>query len=452
MHEISISELLHTLSKAQLNELIENLLERNSQVRLLVLEWLNENLQGTLKEPNADEEISCKKHISDKLLLEYWENARDIISDFNLYGGGPDDKESEAYDWLEDMSGLINQGDISPQVKRELLDEIFVEYDEGNSGFDDTLTDLFFELCKTREEWEYLVSKLEHKPSSWRNKMIMDIQKKYLGDDTGYLKRRLNSLQYGLDYWDLVRYYLGKKVRTKALETAEVGILKGEGRLTELFDFLFAHFAQINDTVGLERIVEIAVTRNMEAKYLLDKLFEYYKGNSYEQAKTALLKAYKHTRGKQYFAEYQRMKAFLTEKDWKLVEHQIIDEAKENNIGDYLRICLDKGMKEIVLSTIISSSSRSWPIVSFDEFAAALEEDYPEKIIEYYLKKAHANINGGNRNTYHAAVRYLEKIRRICIAVMKNGVLWEIQFVEIKNMYKKRPAFIDVVRQSKLLN
>jgi len=38
------------------------------------------------------------------------------------------------------------------------LDEAFVEYDIGNSGFEDDLMHIFFEICETREEWEYLVS------------------------------------------------------------------------------------------------------------------------------------------------------------------------------------------------------------------------------------------------------------------------------------------------------
>jgi len=136
---------------------------------------------------------------------------------------------------------------------------------------------IFFEICETREEWEYLVEKLAKRPSDWRKKLIMRIQKNYVRDERAYLEMRIENLYYGMDYWDLVEFYVNKGDLQKALETAEQGILKGEGRLTELFQFLFEHFAGERDTLNVERIVRIALTRKSEEKNMLDRLFEYYK-------------------------------------------------------------------------------------------------------------------------------------------------------------------------------
>ena len=82
---------------------------------------------------------------------------------------------------------------------------------------------------------------------------------------------------------------------------------------------------------------------------MLDRLFEYYRAKGdYESAKAALLKSFEFSR-RQYYAEYTRMKGFLEAPDWRSVEPEIFDKIKDENFHDYLRICLDKGMKDTVL-------------------------------------------------------------------------------------------------------
>ncbi|MBC8416106.1 MAG: DUF86 domain-containing protein [Candidatus Cloacimonetes bacterium] len=339
--------------------------------------------------------------LNDELLMEYWEKAENIIAEFNEYGGGPEDEEEEAYQWLNEISELIKEGNISSDAKFKFLDEAFVEYDIGNSGFGDELMHIFFEMCETKEEWEYLVEKLAKRPSDWRKKLIMNIQKSYLCNERAYLETRMENLHYGMDYWDLAEFYVNKGDLQKALETAEQGILKGEGRLTELFQFLFEHFDEERDTANIERIVRVALTRKSEEKDMLDRLFEYHKtqGN-YEKAKEALQKAYKIMRYGNYYAEYNKMKEFMRAADWKQIEPKIFNDVQEKDICDYLRICLDKNMKETVLHTILKPPENQWIMKNeFDEFAAKLEEDFPERIIEYYWQSAYRNIPGGNRNT-----------------------------------------------------
>lgn len=101
-------------------------------------------------------------------MFEYWEDARSIISEFNEFGGGPEDEEDEAYGYLDKISELIREGSFSTSSKLDFLDEAFEEYNVNNSGFEDSLMDIFFEICRTKEEWEYLVKKLDEYPSDWR--------------------------------------------------------------------------------------------------------------------------------------------------------------------------------------------------------------------------------------------------------------------------------------------
>ena len=438
----SLDDELKSLDVENLYSLVQDLIRKNPEVHRLVLEWFKEKTEAS----NVAEEVAT---LNDELLMEYWEKAENIISEFNEYGGGPEDGEEDAYHWLNEISELIEAGNISSDAKLEFLDGAFVEYDIGNSGFEDALMDIFFGMCETKEEWEYLVVKLAKRPSDWRKKLIMRIQKNYLYNETAYLEMRMENLHYGMDYWDLVVFYVNKRNLQKALETAEQGILKGEGRLTELFQFLFEHFAEERDTANIERIVRVALSRKSEEKNMLDRLFEYYKTEeNYEKAKEALLKAYEIMRYGDYYAEYKKMKAFMRDADWKQVEPEIFKDVQEKDICDYLRIRLDKNMQETVLHTILKPPENQWIVKNeFDEFAAKLEEDFPERIIEYYWQSAYRNISGGNRNTYRIAAGYLAKVKRIYINRLKDESGWKKRFSELKVEFKNRPAFLDEVRK-----
>ncbi len=436
IEKFSLDEKLRTLNSKDLYDMVQNLMEKNPEVRRLALEWI----KGRIAEEK-------ETFINDELLMEYWEKARDIMSEFHEYGGGPRDEEYKAYEWLEKISELIEEGNISTKAKLEFLDEAFEEYDL-DSPFEDELTDIFFDLCQTKKEWKYLVGKLEDRSSSWRKELVMEIQRNYLQDDEAYLKERMGKLHYGSDYWDLVDFYVEKGDAQKALETAEQGILKGEGSLKDLFQFLFNHFAQKRDTANLERITQTAITRKTEEKFMLDKLFEYYKTqNDYEKAKETLTKALEYVQYGDYYEEYRRMKEFLKASDWKQIEPKILKEAQEKNIYNYLKICLDKNMKETVLQTILNPPKNRWYAINFDEFAEKLKEDFPEKIIEYYWQKARSNIPGGNRKTYQVAAKYLAKAKHVYTELLKDETRWKQLFSELKTEFKNRPAFLQEVEK-----
>jgi hypothetical protein len=69
-----------------------------------------------------------------------------------------------------------------------------------------------------------------------------------------------------MDYWDLAEFYIKKGERKTAVEIAEEGLLKGDGRLTELFEFLSDHYAKNRDTANLERVVQYAIKKKKRRK------------------------------------------------------------------------------------------------------------------------------------------------------------------------------------------
>ena len=444
--EFSLEDKLRSLDGEEMYDLVHVLMGKEPEVRRLILEWFKDRS----KDMDDINTVQERGHLDEELLWDYWGDVSYIISEFNEYGGGSYEEEDEAYGWLDKILELAKAGNISTDAKFEFLDEAFKEYNIGNSGFEDALLDIFFELCETKEEWEYLVEKLGEHPTSWRNKQIMNIQKKYLRDEDAYLKMRMESLHYGMDYWDLVEFYMARGELQKARETSEEGILKGEGRLTELFRFLSDHFAEKMDTTNLKRIVHTALTRKTEEKAMLDRLFEYYKSqNDYENAKEALLKSYGFVRHEGYYAEYTRLKEFLNDSDWRQIEPEIFEKIREKNIHEYLQICLDKNMKKEVLDTILDPPrDQHWFAMyrNFDGFADKLKEDFPEEIIEYYWQKAYSNIPNGTRKTYSTAAGYLALVKHIYTCLLKEEPRWEQRFSDLKTEFKNRPAFLDEVR------
>ncbi|MDD3247932.1 MAG: hypothetical protein PHF18_13965 [Methanosarcina sp.] len=249
---------------------------------------------------------------------------------------------------------------------------------------------------------------------------------------------------------DLVKFYVEKGDLEKALETAEKGILEGEGWITELLEFLWEYFSKKGDTANLERLVQTALSRNTEEKNMLDRLFEYYRAKGdYEHAKDALLRSFEFAR-RHYYTEYTRLKGFLKASDWKSIEPEIFSKIKEKDFHDYLRICLDKGMKETVLKSIFNPPKNRFGYsieVDFDEFADKLANDFPDKIIEYYWQKAYRNIPNGNRKTYSIAVKYLGKVKDVYIDILNDEADWVKRFSELKSEFKKRPAFLEIASE-----
>ena len=130
-----LKEKIQTLEKQQLQDLIYELVNKSEDCRKLILQWLGHI--ELLRKEEVDERIN------EKLLEEYWWNAEEIISEFNELGG-PVEKEEETYEWLEEISELLKTDSLTSEARQGFIDEAMDEYRKHNSGFDDTLMELFF--------------------------------------------------------------------------------------------------------------------------------------------------------------------------------------------------------------------------------------------------------------------------------------------------------------------
>ncbi|OCL25451.1 hypothetical protein U472_13970 [Orenia metallireducens] len=344
---------------------------------------------------------------------------------------------------------MIEGNNISTRVKFGFIDRVMKEYKIQNSGFGDTLIDLCFEICETEEEWRHLVKKLNNNPSDWDKELMMDIYKNALDDDEAYLVERNKKLLYGMDYWDLATFYIDRSNIKKAIEITKEGILKGKGRVTELYEYYFNYFANKNNLEELEWLVEQALKRGKEGKNMLDRLFEYHKKQGdYKKAKDILQKSYKFIRNNGYYEEYKRAKEFLKENDFELLEDEIIKKAKDNNIEEYLEICLDKGSKEDALNILLdicSEESYYYWTNRFDNFAKRLKEEFPKQIVEYYWKSALRKIAQKKREEYRVAAIYLKEAKGIYIHLLEDRSTWKKRFSALKLEFKRRRALLDEI-------
>ena len=443
-----IDEQLEELNKKQFYDLVKYL-RKAYDMDTEILEWMKEKKVNYDSNQNEMENSSRYNELVLNLLMRYWGEARKIISDFNEYGGGYEADEDKAYDLLDNISAILQEEELPQNLKIKLIDEIFQEYNMHNSCFEDALIHLSFEICSTREDWIYLIKKLEERLTNWNKKIIMDIYKNHLDNETGYLDTLKSSLKWGSDYWELASYYIGKRNLKEAIKVCEEGIEKGEGRNREIFDFLIKYYLKNKNIEDFKRVVYKAVDRRCDEEEMLLKLFDYYKANNlYEESREILMESYKYSSNK--YKKYNQIKNNLLPEDWNKYEADILQEMKDQDIEAYLRICIDKDKKDEVIEYIKGSvkNKLGYPImINLNEFADKLKKDYPKEVIEYYYRKAFSNIENGDRKTYKVAVKYLEKAKNIYINILKDENRWNMKLLEIKSRYSRKKAFLEEARE-----
>ena len=439
------------LKEDKLIEILSHIFINSDDALMLAMEWLTEHGEHEGLTLEKDEDDGEQDGIENELIWEYWSRAREIISEFNTLGGGPEEEESDAYGWLEEISQLIGQGKVGHAARMEVLDEALQEYFMGNSGFDDGLTDLCLELCQTAEEWDYYAGQLKAHPSRWNDRQLMDIYLNKLKDDTAYLEVRKRNLEYGTDYWDLGNFYMARNDMGQALQIMEQGILKGEGRCTELFQYLFDYYVEKNDEINILRIVQKALERRNEEKMILDRLTDYYlqQGN-YAKGKEAMLKGQSFVGRHDYYKEYERLKKNLESADWMMIKETFLMSALQKSKKDYMQICIAENMKKMALQVLQDEVQQGGHPGTFYEpyieIADQLQKDFPQEIIDYYWEEARRQIPGGNRKTYGKAARYLNKAKDIYDAELQDLNAWGKRFAALKEEFNNRPAFWDEVK------
>jgi hypothetical protein len=150
------------------------------------------------------------------------------------------------------------------------------------------------------------------------------------------------------------------------------------------------------------------------------------------------------------YKEYKRVKGFLRDADWREVEPRLSRELQEKSLKEWLRICLDKGMKDTVRKVVLGKKPPScWelPEEDADLLVDGLSRDYPEEVMEHYWSKARGRIQWGHqRGSYREAARFLGKAKDIQVRVLKDGAGWTKRISALREEHVRRRALIEELR------
>lgn len=363
-------------------------------------------LGDRLKKEGANE----VNHLYKEQFENYLERVGQILEEHNRYGGGPEEEEDEVFEALDDIVQLFKDNKLSVEIKREFIERMFHYYDWGNSGMNDMVWDAMHDVCNSQKDWLYLIEKLQRKDSEYRKELVMQIYKDKLNDEEAYLRMRQHDLQYGTDYYDLVLFYLNKGNMEMAIAIAKQGIEKGEGRISDLLEFLF----------------------------------DYYKHKDYPAALLYLKKIFAEEAG---IEMYKRLKQFARSDDWATLDtwcRTVL--KKQRKMNQLARIHLENKEYDQVLEYVLEKHTDVFFAYDFSEkesFAKQLIPFYPEKLLPFYVQKMNWCLEQMGRDNYKKAADYAQFIKDIYIKYLHKKDTWQSFIENIRKTYEKRSALLE---------
>jgi len=182
--------------------------------------------------------ISNRKNLSEgEILLALWSELDPDLSELDDYGGGDYDLADDVANLLYQIEQKLSKKKIDAEYRRELLDNVLPYIESGNAGVDDALYDLAYATCYDDNDLRFLAEAFEAMGGDWKIEHARRIYRK-LGHRDKYLELRSVKMVYGADYYDLASFYWKAGEKRKAIQVAEQGLQKGEGRMDDLRQFL----------------------------------------------------------------------------------------------------------------------------------------------------------------------------------------------------------------------
>ena len=387
--------------------------------------------------------------IVEKQIQHYWSVAEDIIDDANMYGGTYN--EDDAYDALDKIDELAKKNKISWECRRDIVDSMLEQFYIGNSGFDDTLIDTCEILCQSKEEKLYLADKISESSSDYYRKYAAGIYLKY-GKDETFIELQSKNLEYGSDYIRLADYYKKNKQMDKAISLVEEALKKCNGRLDEVYEWLFKEYKRKKQERKILDLYKTAIKKSRDVSTMTKLMYEYYSEN-YEKKKPYLLKMIEVCDGKRAKEWYDECKRILTSADFEKESEQLHEWLKKKNVHDYLQLRIYEGNTEEVLKYLKEHPSRRDYYFSIDynhNLTKQLVSKYPKDIVSIYWKECEGLCVTSNKKNYMEATAILKEIKAIC---QKEGMQqeWSTAFASFLERHRRKRLLMGYVRAEKKL-
>lgn len=399
MKDFNGGKLLEQADPELLKQLIHQLATKDPFIKRECLDFLQQKINLP---PHVIPQVATEK------MWALWEELVADLSELDEYGGGSDDTVDQVSDWLSQIEELLKEHDISKEERMTFLEELLPFIQSGNAGMDDALHDAAYAACKDHEDWEYLAESFEKIGGDWLVRQAMKIYRK-IGEQEKYLKLRAKKMIYGRDYYDLVTFYSERGDKNRALALAQDGMIKGEGCMEELREFMANHFSESGNRSEFLKIQFMQATDSL------------------------------------YLASYEKFKKECSPAEWQEYEPQILKILEKTSSTVQLKIRMFRQEYEQALHLLqkIGYPSHSWDASSILQEATGLETKFPKQILEFYQQGLGSFAVNAKRKVYIEQARVALKIRHLLINVMNQPEKWKAMLQEMKFLNKRRKSFFE---------
>lgn len=432
----TIDKLLIDVSREELIKIINRLISFDTASE----EWLLNYCKQ--KGNDSNESLIVKKQIQ-----HYWDEAEDIISESNEYGGTY--KEDDAYNALSMINDLCKETKTDWEFRQSIVDEMLEQFYIGNSGFDDALVDSCRLLCQSDDEKLYLAAALSKSGGYYASvaaKMFLDY-----GKDDEYLRVRQDNLCYGSDYIELANYFISKKQDDKAVDLVEEALKYANGRMDEVYEWLFKNYAEKKQEDKIIKLYQKAIEKNCNIDVIVELMYQYYQ-DDYTKKKKYLLRMIELCGIRSLRKWFDECKQVLCEDDFKKQADYLYATFKKRNLHDYLQLKIEEGNLQEVLIELQEASNTyyRYDLDSNHELSRKLTEVYPLEICELYWKECEKMCYQSNKKNYMKAVDILEEIKSIMIK-HEFSDKWNIKYGEFLERHKRKSLLMGYLKSEEML-
>ena len=415
---------------------------------------LNRILQSV---ESAGEEIRLEVH---------WAVADSILGELNEYGMDDDALEDILLNTLEALKNILaEREDLAPR-RREIIEDLMRYYNWGNFGMADAVYDTVMDLCSEKQDFQIVIEKLESRreSSSYVRGLLASLYQ-LVGNEEAELAVLERELKSGMDYWRLAEHWLDKGDRAKAIKVVEKGIEKGEGRKNELYDFLQQDFEERGDYHGLANLLDGKAEHNdlshgsLRTDPIYLTLQKYYRSQGDYRSLLRLLKM-SLKRNEIDLSLYREAEKTLEKEDWSRFEKELISRLQKErknrksiwaagSIGALKTLAEIYAYKDDLNQLFEMVKDVHELLVKYEDRLLPL---YPSHYLDEYRSRADHLVASRGRENYQQAVKYLKKVRKIYVDILRNSQGWGHAIREISENNRNLRALQEELRKAHLID
>lgn len=349
---------------------------------------------------------SLEKRSEGEAILALWSELVPDLEDLDSYGGGDYATQDLVAELLDQIRERLETKNVNADHRQEILNLVLPYIKSGNAGMDDMLYEVAYAACYDDDDLRELAQAFERMPSEWKVGHARDIYRR-VGDRDNYLELRAMRMEYGADYHDLATFYWDSGEKEKALQVAEEGLCKAQGRMDELREFVMMRAQEAGD----------------RDKYM-DLQFA-------------------HATDRLSLEKYKAFKKICTSAEWKSFEPKVLGMLKNAWETDRLKIRIHRREYDEALAILIKGHypTSTWEGDYEIKVAQKLEKRYPEEILKYYLSGL-GNLNcSAQRKEYKRKAKVMAKVRHVLVNVLGDEPRWVKYARKVKKDNVRRPAY-----------